>query len=127
MAIIDLRHLVDNTEYDTIEITGNTDKKVYSMPLKKTMGMSLMMTQYFSDYMKTKNPDEPDYLTNLELNYRMITSWIRGFYPELSVEWVKSNISDELLRELVKLLEPVFFPKVTETGTPKKNPKKRRS
>ncbi len=34
MAIIDLRNLVDS-EYDTIEFTGNTDKKVYSCPVKK--------------------------------------------------------------------------------------------
>lgn len=126
MAIIDLRNLVD-PEYDVIKLIGSIDKKEYEIPLKKTMGMSLMMTQYFSDYTKSKNPDEPDFITNLELNYRMITSWIRGYYPEISVEWVKSNVSDQLLLALVKALEPLFFPKLTETAKPKRPRKKRKS
>lgn len=125
MAIIDLRNLVD-PEYDTIQIKGSVDKKEYTLPVKKTMGMGLIMIQYFSDYMKSKSPDEPDYLTNLELNYRMVTSWLRGFYPELSVEWVKNNINDKLFLKLVEHLEPLFFPKQTETGTPTKRPRKKR-
>jgi len=127
MAIIDLRNLVE-PEYDTIKLIGSIDKKEYELPVKKTMGMSLMMSQYFSDYMKTKQPDEMEYITNLELNYRMVASWMRGFYSELSIEWVKNNICDELLLQLVKKLEPLFFPKATETGKPeKKNRKQRRS
>lgn len=126
MAIIDLRNLVD-PEFDTIDLKGSVDKKEYSIPVKKTMGMSLMMTQYFSDYMKSKDQDESDYITNLELNYRMVTSWIRGYYPDKSVEWVKVNISDDLLIQLIKYLEPLFFPKQTETVKPKKTRKKRRS
>lgn len=125
MAIIDLRNLVA-PEFDTVQIIGSIDKKEYELPVKKTMGMSLMMTQYFSDYMKTKNVDEPDYIVNLELNYRMLASWMRGFYPELSVEWVKNNICDELLTKLVKILEPLFFPKLAETGKPMKRPRKKR-
>ena len=125
--IIDLTHLVD-PEYDVIKLVGSIDKKEYELPVKKTMGMSLMMSQYFSDYMKSKNPDEPEYSLNLELNYRMIASWMRGFYPELSVEWVKNNICDALLLKLVGHLEPLFFPKATETGKPeKKNRKNSRS
>lgn len=126
MAIIDLRNLVD-AEYDTIEFTGSIDKKVYSCPVKRTMGTSLMLSQYFSDYMKNKPIDEIDVVTNIELNYRMIAAWVRGYYPELSVEWVKANVCDTLLIKLVEKLEPLFFPKAAETGTPKKNRKQRRS
>ena len=126
MAIIDLRDLVES-EYDTIEFTGSVDKKVYSCPVKKTMGTSLMLSQYFSDYMKSKPEDEIDSITNIELNYRMIAAWVRAYYPELSVEWVKANICDALLIEIVAFLEPLFFPKVAETGKPQKNRKKRRS
>ena len=126
MAIIDLRHLIE-PEFDTIQIIGSIDKKEYEVPLKKTMGMSLMMSQYFSDYMKSKTSDEPEYLLNIELNYRMVASWMRGYYPELTVEWVKLNICDSLFTQLVKYLEPLFFPKVEEAGMPKKNPKNRRS
>lgn len=124
MAIIDLRNLVD-PEFDTIQIKGSVDKKTYELPVKKTMGMSLMMTQYFQEYTKSKNPDEPDYIHNLELNYRMITAWLRGFYPELSVEWVKANVNDELFLKLVKHIEPLFFPKMKETGKPKRSRKNR--
>ena len=126
MAIIDHRHLVE-PEYDTELITGSIDKKEYTLPVKKSMGMSLMMSQYFSDYMKTKQPDEPDYITNIELNYRMVTAWMRAYYPELSVEWVKENICEKLFLILVQKLEPLFFPKATETVTPKKPRKNRRS
>ncbi len=77
--------------------------------------------------MKTKSEDEIDSITNIELNYRMITAWIRTYYPELSVAWVRANISDSLLIKLVAILEPLFFPKVAETGKPQKNRKKRRS
>lgn len=126
MAIIDLRHLIE-PEYDTVTIIGSDDKKEYSIPIKKNMGISLMMTQYFSDYMKNKIPDEPDAITNIELNYRMVTALIRGYYPELSLEWVKLNICEELFVELVRMIEPLFFPKQTETGQPKKNRKHRLS
>lgn len=126
MAIIDLRHLVE-PECDIIKFTGSEDKQEYSLPVKKTVGMSLMLTQYFADFNKSENPDMPDVNKNIELNYLMIAAWIRGVYPDLTVEWVKNNISNDLFIELVKLLEPVFFPKMTETGTPKKNRKKGKS
>jgi hypothetical protein len=57
----------------------------------------------------------------------MVTSWIRGFYPELTLEWVKNNICDKLFTELVKVIEPLFFPKQTETAPPKKSRKHRLS
>lgn len=126
MAIIDLRHLIE-PEFDTVQIIGSIDKKEYNVPVKRTIGMSLTMNQYFSDYMKSKQADEAEYLTNIELNYRMVAAWMRGFYPELSVDWVKSNICDLLFTELVKILEPLFFPKTEEPGKPKKNRKKRKS
>ena len=126
MAIIDLRHLVDK-EFDVIQFTGSVDKIDYEIPVKKTIGMSLMMSQYFLDYNKNLNTEIPDYQKNIELNYLMVTAWVRGYFPELSVEWVKNNICDELFRELVKLLEPLFFPKQAEPEKPRKTRKSRKS
>ena len=126
MAIIDLRHLVE-PECDVVEFVGSIDKLEYKVPLRQSVGMSIMLNQYFMDYNKSKNVDQPEWAANLELNYRMVTAWIRGYYPEVSVEWVKNNVSNELFKELVKLLEPLFFPKQPETVQPKKRRKKRLS
>jgi hypothetical protein len=126
MAIIDLRHLVE-PEYDIVKFIGSEDKQEYSIPVKKTVGMSLMLNQYFSDFNKSCDPDMPDAVKNIEFNYFMITTWVRGFYPDLTVEWVKSNIPEVLFIELVRLLEPIFFPKLKEPGMPKKNRKKGKS
>jgi hypothetical protein len=124
MAIIDLRHLIA-PECDTVEFVGSIDKLEYKIPLRQTVGMSIMLNQYFMDYNKSKNIDTPDWEANLELNYMLVTSWIRGYYPEICLEWVKNNVSNDLFKELVKLLEPLFFPKQTATVQPRKGRKSR--
>lgn len=129
MATIDLRHLVE-PEAKNILIKGSSDGIEYLVPLKKTVAGSLMLNQYFIDFNKTRDPEMPDFLINIELNYMMVTAWIRGFFPKLDIEWVKANVSVELFTELVRLLEPVFFPeqpKQEEAPKPTKKGKNRRS
>lgn len=126
MAIIDLRHLVE-PEFDVVEFVGSLDKLEYKVPLRQSVGMTIMLNQYFMDYNKSKSVGTPEWAHNIELNYRMVASWIRGYYPDVSVDWVKNNVSNELFKELVKLLEPLFFPKQSETVQPKKRRKKRLS
>ncbi len=127
MATIDLRHLVQK-EYDVVKFIGDLDGEEYTIPVKKSVGASLLLQQYMDDFNKKREPGDYKSTDSIELSYLCLTAWIRNYYPEITLEWVKQNItSDELLSELMKLANQIFFPKVTEAGTPKKNPKKRRS
>lgn len=76
--------------------------------------------------MKTVTPETVEAIKNIELNYRMVTAWMRGVYSDITLEWVKNNIADTLFLELVKILEPLFFPE-PETGEPKRPRKNSRS
>jgi len=102
MAIIDLRHLV-TPEYDTIKFTGDIDKIEYELTSSDIV----------------------------ELGYVTLTAWIRTYYPDLSIDWVKNNLSEELYIIMSKKAEELFFPdssaKQKELGTPKRTRKKRKS
>lgn len=126
MAIIDLRHLVQ-PECDTVKFVGSEDKQEYELPVRKTVGMTLTLQQYMNDFAKVKPPSEYDAADSVELGYFMLTAWIRAHYPDKTVEWVKLNVCEDLFTELMTLANEMFFPKVTETGMPKKNRKKGKS
>jgi len=126
MAIIDLRHLIE-PECDVIEFIGNEDKQLYKLPIRKTMGMSLMLTAYMREYSKDKDVSKYDIVDNIECGYFMIAAWIRGFYPDKSVEWVKANVLEELFTELLQAGNKLFFPKQKATAQPKKARKRRKS
>lgn len=122
MAIIDLRHLIE-PEFDTIIITGDQDGKDYRLPVKKTIKASLQAQYDINKLNDNKeNMSEIDY--NLEAGYIYITAWIRSYYPELSLQWVKDNITNEMiLSELISRVTNMYFPKLAETVTPKRSQK----
>ena len=126
MAIIDLRHLIE-PECDVIEFIGNEDKQLYKLPIRKTMGMSLILSQYMQEYQKGKDPKKYDVMDNIEVAYFIITSWLRGNYPDKTLQWVKNNLADDLFTELSRIATDLFFPKLKATVQPKKGRKQRRS
>lgn len=129
MAIIDLRNLVEKP-YDTVKIKGEKDGKDYILPVKSTLKTSLYSQYDMAELVKIKNTmSEIDY--RLETGYVHIASWIRSYYPEISIQWVKENITDEgITSTLLNYAMKIFYPeqvKQTETVTPKKPRKKRKS
>jgi len=130
MAIIDLRHLV-TPEYDTIKFTGDIDKIEYELPMKKTVNSVLLLQDAMNDFNARHDLKNLTSSDIVELGYVTLTAWIRTYYPDLSIDWVKNNLSEELYIIMSKKAEELFFPdssaKQKELGTPKRTRKKRKS
>ena len=129
MAIIDLRHLV-TPEYDTIKFTGDIDKIEYELPMKKTVNSVLLLQDAMNDFNARHDLKNLTSSDIIELGYVTLTAWIRTYYPDLSIDWVKNNLSEELYIIMSKKAEELFFPassaKQTEQGTPKRTRKKKK-
>lgn len=126
MAIIDLRHLV-TPECDTVKFIGAEDGQEYSLPVRKTIGMTLMLQQYMLEFNSGKSPEKFSASDGVEMSYYTLASWIRGFYPDVTVEWVKKNIvNEDLFIELMKKANDLFYPKRQEALKPKKKAGKSR-
>lgn len=126
MAITDLRHLA-NHDYNVVKFIGEKDGKTYSLPEKMTVGMSINFQMDMDD-----NRDRIDELKpiekNLEISYLLITRWIKTFYPEITLEWVRENIlSESVMTVLVQKATDLFYPKQAETPAPKRRRKSRLS
>ena len=130
MAIIDLRHLV-TPEYDTIKFTGDIDKIEYELPMKKTVNSVLLLQDAMNDFNARHDLKNLTSSDIVELGYVTLTAWIRTYYPDLSIDWVKNNLSEELYIIMSKKAEELFFPdssaKQQEPGTPKRTRKKKKS
>ncbi len=123
MAKIDLRHLI-KSDHDTIEFIGSADKKEYSLPLLKTTAALLYMQSYMEAF-RGKKPEEYSVSDKIECAYITVCSWIKAFYPDVSLEWARENLSDELLEILSGYANDLFFPKPREAAKPEKKPAKR--
>src|SRR5690606_2150447 len=95
MAIIDLRHLVDS-DYDTIKIKGSEDKKEYDLPCKKTVEVILNLQKSLQDYKQRIDEKEITESNIVDLNYIYIAGWMKAYYPEITIDWVRRNIGLEL-------------------------------
>ena len=130
MAIIDLRHLV-TPEYDTIKFTGDIDKIEYELPMKKTVNSVLLLQDMMNDFNSRHDLKNLTSSDIIELGYVTLTAWVRTYYPDLSLDWVKNNLSEELYVILSKKAEELFFPdssaKQKEPGTPKRTRKRKKS
>lgn len=130
MAIIDLRDLVEEP-YDTVKIKGAKDGKDYILPVKTTLKTTLYSQKDMADLLKIKNTmSDVDY--SLEASYVHIASWVRSYYPEVDIKWVKENVVDErVMAQLVNCAMRIFYPepvkKQRETGKPKRSRKNRLS
>jgi hypothetical protein len=129
MAIIDLRHLVEPS-YDTVKIIGAKDGKEYSLPTKTTVKTTLYSQHEMSKILSLKDKmSEVEY--NLEAGYVHIFAWIKSYYEEIDLQWVKDNITDErIMSKLISCAMQIFYPgpsKKPETGKPKRPRKKRLS
>ena len=133
MAIIDLRNIVEEP-YDIIKIKGDKDGKDYVLPTKRTIKTTLYSQHGMSELVKIKNTMS-DFDYNLESSYVHVYAWMRSYYPEISIEWVRENITDDnVMSKLIGYVMKIFYPehstdteKQTETVTPKKPRKNRRS
>jgi len=133
MAIIDLRDLVEQP-FDIVKIKGEKDGKEYNLPTKRTVKTTLYSQRDMAELTKIKNTMS-DFDYNLESSYVHICAWIRSYYPEIDIEWVKENIiSESLMTKLIGYVMKIFYPdaltdevKQPETVTPKKPRKKRKS
>jgi hypothetical protein len=130
MAIIDLRHLVDS-DYDTIKITGSEDKKDYDLPCKKTVEVILNLQKSLQDYKQRIDENTITESNIVDLNYIYIAGWMKAYYPEITIDWVRRNIGLELYTVLCGYIDKVFLSgasaKQQEPGTPKRTRKKRLS
>jgi hypothetical protein len=126
MAIIDLRNLVE-TEHDTVKFIGAKDGKEYSLPVKKTIKMSLQASEDVKPLFDKRDEMEA-YEFNFELGFVYLTRWIKTYYPDKDLKWVKENITnEELASQLINLVTEMFFPKPKETVQPKRGRKRRLS
>ena len=121
MAIIDLRSLV-KPECDVVEFIGDADRLEYSLPIKKTIGMTLMLQNYLNDFGKDRDLTNNLVSDNIEVSFFTLYCWIKAYYSEMTLEWVKKNVDEELFVELMKIANDLFFPKTTEQAKPKKKP-----
>ena len=130
MAIIDLRHLVDS-DYDTIKITGSEDRKEYDLPCKKTVEVILNLQKSLQDYKQRIDEKSITESNIVDLNYIYITGWMKAYYPDITIDWVRRNIGLELYTVLCGYIDKVFLSdpsaKRKETGTPKRTRKKKKS
>ena len=113
MAIIDLRHLVQ-PECDIVKVKGEKDGNDYSLPAMKTIRSSL----YAEDGMENLNKKKDAMSTSeygLEVSFVHIAAWMRSYYPEIDIEWVKDNIvSEKVMSKLVNYVIKIFYPDTME-------------
>ena len=67
----------------------------------------------------------------VDLNYIYIAGWMKAYYPEITIDWVRRNIGLELYTVLCGYIDKVFLSgasaKKKEPGKPKRTRKKRLS
>lgn len=120
MAIIDLKHLVPQ-DCDTVLFIGADDGKEYKLPVRKTVGMVLILQQYISEAERSKTSDDFGVFETLRLKLFMLTAWVKGYYPDVDIDWIKRNIVlEELFIKLVEIADNIFFPKNPEAPMPQK-------
>ena len=124
MKIIDLRHIVE-PEVDIVKFKGAKDGNEYSLPVKKTIIMSLQASEDVKPLLD-KRDEMASYEFNYEIGFIYLTRWIKTHYPDKDLKWVKENITnEEVASQLINLVTEMFFPKPKEAGKPKR-PRKRR-
>ena len=126
MKIIDLRHIVE-PEVDIVKFKGAKDWKEYSLPVKKTIIMSLQASEDVKPLLD-KRDEMASYEFNYEIGFIYLTRWIKTHYPDKDLKWVKENIiNEEVASQLINLVTEMFFPKPKETVQPKRGRKRRLS
>jgi hypothetical protein len=126
MKIIDLRHIVE-PEVDIVKFKGAKDGKEYSLPVKKTIIMSLQASEDVKPLLD-KRDEMASYEFNYEIGFIYLTRWIKTHYPDKNLQWVKENITnEEVASQLINLVTEMFFPKPKETVQPKRGRKRRLS
>ena len=126
MKIIDLRHIVE-PEVDIVKFKGAKDGKDYSLPVKKTIIMSLQASEDVKSLLD-KRDEMASYEFNYEIGFIYLTRWIKTHYPDKDLKWAKENItSEEVASQLINLVTEMFFPKPKETVQPKRGRKRRLS
>jgi len=126
MKIIDLRHIVE-PEVDVVKFKGAKDGKDYSLPVKKTIIMSLQASEDVKTLLD-KRDEMASYEFNYEIGFIYLTRWIKTHYPDKDLKWVKENIiNEEVASQLINLVTEMFFPKPKETVQPKRGRKRRLS
>jgi len=126
MKIIDLRHIVE-PEVDIVKFKGAKDGKEYSLPVKKTIIMSLQASEDVKPLLD-KRDEMASYEFNYEIGFIYLTRWIKTHYPDKDLKWVKENIiNEEVASQLINLVTEMFFPKPKETVQPKRGRKRRLS
>jgi hypothetical protein len=124
MGIIDLRHIVE-PEYDTVKFKGAKDGKDYTLPVKKTIIMSLKASEDVKPLLDNRDNMEA-YEFNYEIGFIYLARWIKTYYPDIDLRWVKENITnEEVASQLITLVTEMFFPKPKATVAPKRPRKKR--
>ena len=126
MKIIDLRHIVE-PEVDIVKFKGAKDGKEYSLPVKKTIIMSLQASEDVKPLLD-KRDEMASYEFNYEIGFIYLTRWIKTHYPDKDLKWVKENVTnEEVASQLINLVTEMFFPKPMETVQPKRGRKRRLS
>jgi len=126
MKIIDLRHIVE-PDVDVVKFKGAKDGKDYSLPVKKTIIMSLQASEDVKTLLG-KRDEMASYEFNYEVGFIYLTRWIKTHYPDKDLKWVKENITnEEVASQLINLVTEMFFPKPKETVQPKRGRKRRLS
>ena len=126
MKIIDLRHIVE-PEVDIVKFKGAKDGNEYSLPVKKTIIMSLQASEDVKPLLD-KRDEMASYEFNYEIGFIYLTRWIKTHYPDKDLKWVKENIiNEEVASQLINLVTEMFFPKPKETVQPKRGRKRRLS
>ena len=126
MKIIDLRHIVE-PEVDVVKFKGAKDGKDYSLPVKKTIIMSLQASEDVKSLLD-KRDEMASYEFNYEIGFIYLTRWIKTHYPDKDLKWVKENVTnEEVASQLINLVTEMFFPKPKETVQPKRGRKRRLS